>query len=84
VRLTVCVSGALAISDITVGEIFGPDVPDTLQRAYYNVACSKLEIVCVCVSLRTNLHNRDLLVPPSTLIFYMRNHGILFKFVYVK
>jgi len=83
VRLTVCVSGALAISDITVGEIFGPDVPDTLQRAS-DVACSKLEIVCVCVSLRTNLHNRDLLVPPSTLIFYMRNHGILFKFVYVK
>lgn len=27
-----CVSGALAISDITVGEIFGPDVPDTLQE----------------------------------------------------
>lgn len=44
----VCVSGALAISDITVGEIFGPDVPDTLQRAS-DMVSSKLETACVFV-----------------------------------
>lgn len=43
-----CVSGALAISDITVGEIFGPDVPDTLQKAS-DVVSSKLETMCVRV-----------------------------------
>lgn len=62
----VCVSGALAISDITVGEKFGPDVPDTLQRAA-DMFCSKPETLCA--SLHANLRKRDLLVPPPPCRF---------------
>ncbi len=68
--MCMCVSGALAISDIAVGEIFGPGVPDTLQRAS-DMASSKPE--AVSLTLRTNLRKRDLLVSP--LSFHEKSRG---------
>lgn len=67
-----CVSGALAISDITVGELFGPGVPDMLQRAS-DMASSKPE--AGSLTLRANLRKRDLLISP--LLFYEKSHGFV-------